>query len=72
MACPLGDNTSTEVDVDPTVDLVTTLFEEENVGEGPLSSKKRMWEKGTSPDLVYPHPSLYADPYSCLCGTFYA
>jgi hypothetical protein len=34
MVCPLGDNTSTRVDVGSRIDLVTTLFEEENVGEG--------------------------------------
>jgi hypothetical protein len=33
MVWPIGDNTSTEVDVGPRIDLVTTLFEEENVGE---------------------------------------
>jgi hypothetical protein len=37
MVCPLGDNTSTEVDVGHRIDLVITLFEEENVGEGDFS-----------------------------------
>jgi hypothetical protein len=37
MVCPQRDNTSTEVDVGPMIDLVTTLFEEENVGEGDFS-----------------------------------